>query len=77
MVPQNEGLPCKDLLSGNKSGPGADVAVAKVATLSKHAFGASPGPSSPGTSNPSLAMPTTPETPHTRNFSGGGGIVGG
>jgi hypothetical protein len=27
-----------DLLPGNKSGPGADVAVTKVATLSKHAF---------------------------------------
>jgi hypothetical protein len=27
-----------ELRSGNKSGPGADVAVAKVATLSEHAF---------------------------------------
>ena len=51
------GINAKDLLPGNKSGSGADAAVAKVATISKHAFGAPPrlGPSSPGTSNPSPA----------------------
>ena len=72
----NEGRPCKDLLHGNKSGPEADVAVAKVATLSKHAFGTPPGPSSPDTSNPSPAVPTSPEAPHSHSFSVGEGIFG-
>ena len=70
------GINAKDLLPGNKSGSGTDAAVAKVATLSNHAFGAPPGPSSPDTSNPSPAVPTTPEAPHSRSFSMGGGNFG-